>query len=138
MAKDNEIEKKFFAALGPRIQRLRIRAGYSQEDMISFGYGVRYWQRIEAGKPITLRTLLRICGILGTTMESVVRGLGPEAMKRAGEAALIFQLLPAARRLVGAPIALYVMVARKKGRKPLRGFTYGNVDVMVTLDLCNA
>lgn len=50
--------------------------------MISFGYGVRYWQRIEAGKPITLRTLLRICGILGTTMDSVVRGLGPEAMKK--------------------------------------------------------
>ena len=82
LAKDNEIEKRFFAALGPRIQRLRKRAGYSQEDMISFGYGVRYWQRIEAGKPITLRTLLRICRILGTTMEAVVRGLGPEAIKR--------------------------------------------------------
>ena len=82
MAKDNEIEKEFFAALGSRIQRLRDRAGYSQEDMISFGYTVRYWQRIEAGKPITLRTLLRVCGILGTTAEAVVRGLGPEAVKR--------------------------------------------------------
>jgi transcriptional regulator with XRE-family HTH domain len=79
LAKDTEIADKFFAALGPRIQLLRKRAGYSQEDMISFGYGVRYWQRIEAGKPITLRTLLRICRILGTPMESVVRGLGPEA-----------------------------------------------------------
>jgi DNA-binding Xre family transcriptional regulator len=50
--------------------------------MISFGYTVRYWQRIEAGKPITLRTLLRICRILGSTMEALVRGLGPEAAKR--------------------------------------------------------
>lgn len=82
MAKDNEIEKKFFAALGHRIQRLRDRAGYSQEDMISFGYGVRFWQRIEAGKPITVRTLLRICRILGTSMEAAVRGLGPETGKR--------------------------------------------------------
>jgi hypothetical protein len=82
LAKDTEVEKKFFAALGPRIQAARKRAGYSQEDMISFGYGVRHWQRIEAGRPITLRTLLRICGILGTSMESVVRGLGPEATKR--------------------------------------------------------
>jgi DNA-binding XRE family transcriptional regulator len=82
MAKDTEAEKKFFAALGLRIQAARKRAGYSQEDMISFGYGVRHWQRIEAGKPITLRTLLRICRILGTTMEAVVRGLGPAAMKR--------------------------------------------------------
>jgi len=82
LAKDTEIANKFFSALGPRIQRLRIRAGYSQEDMISFGYGVRYWQRIEAGKPITLRTLLRICHILNTSMEAVVRGLGPQATKR--------------------------------------------------------
>ena len=81
MAKDTELESKFFAGLGQRIQDLRKRRGYSQEDMISFGYTVRYWQRIEAGKPITLRTLLRICNILGTTAESVVRGLGPEAVK---------------------------------------------------------
>jgi hypothetical protein len=26
--------------------------------------------------------LLRICGILGTTAEAVVRGLGPKAVKR--------------------------------------------------------
>jgi transcriptional regulator with XRE-family HTH domain len=77
LAKDTQIAAEFFAALGPRIQRLRERAGYSQEDMISFGYDVRYWQRIEAGRPITLRTLLRICRILGVSMESVVRGLGP-------------------------------------------------------------
>ena len=82
MTKDTELDRKFFTALGQRIQTLRKRRGYSQEDMISFGYTVRYWQRIEAGKPITLRTLLRICGILGTTAESLVRGLGPEAVKR--------------------------------------------------------
>jgi transcriptional regulator with XRE-family HTH domain len=81
LAKDTQLDRKFFAALGQRIQALRKRRGYSQEDMISFGYTVRYWQRIEAGKPITLRTLLRICRILSTTMESTVRGLGPEAVK---------------------------------------------------------
>ena len=85
MAKDTELDSKFFAALGQRIQALRKRRGYSQEDMISFGYTVRYWQRIEAGKPITLRTLLRICRILSTPVESVVRGLGPEARKRSAE-----------------------------------------------------
>jgi transcriptional regulator with XRE-family HTH domain len=82
LAKDTEIEHKFFAALGQRIQTLRKRCGYSQEDMISFGYTVRYWQRIEAGKPITLRTLLRICRILDSSLEAVVRGLGPETAKR--------------------------------------------------------
>jgi transcriptional regulator with XRE-family HTH domain len=82
LAKDIELDRKFFIALGRRIQALRKRRGYSQEDMISLGYTVRYWQRIEAGKPITLRTLLRICRILGTSVESVVRGLGPEAVKK--------------------------------------------------------
>ena len=81
MAKDTEPDRNFFAALGQRIQALRKRRGYSQEDMISFGYTVRYWQRIEAGKPITLRSLLRICRILGISVESVVRGLGPKATK---------------------------------------------------------
>lgn len=81
MAKDTEFERKFFAGLGHRIQTVRKRRGYSQEDMISFGYTVRYWQRLESGKPITLRTLLRVCGILGTTAEAMVRGLGPEAGK---------------------------------------------------------
>ena len=82
MVKDTDIADKFFAGLGRRIQALRKRSGYSQEDMISFGYTVRYWQRVEAGKPITLRTLLRICRILDTPVESLVRGLGPEAEKK--------------------------------------------------------
>lgn len=75
---DVEIAARFFKGLGSRIRRLRERAGYSQEDMISFGYTVRYWQRVEGGKPITLRTLLRICRIFGVPVQEVVRGLGPE------------------------------------------------------------
>jgi hypothetical protein len=61
--------------LGARIKRLREEAGESQEDMLSHGYSVRYWQKVEAGKPITLRTLLRICRIFSTPMCDVVRGL---------------------------------------------------------------
>jgi hypothetical protein len=29
--------------------------------MISFGFSASHWQQIEAGRPITLTTLLRIC-----------------------------------------------------------------------------
>jgi transcriptional regulator with XRE-family HTH domain len=68
-------EAQFFKRLGVRIRTLRQRAGYSQEDMLSHGYSVRYWQKIEAGKPITLRTLLRICRLFSVPMEVVVRGL---------------------------------------------------------------
>ncbi|HXC43073.1 MAG TPA: helix-turn-helix transcriptional regulator [Candidatus Dormibacteraeota bacterium] len=68
-------ETAFFKGLGTRIKGLRERAGYSQEDMITHGYSVRYWQKIEAGKPITLRTLLRICRLFSVPMCDVVRGL---------------------------------------------------------------
>ena len=68
-------EVRFFKGLGARIKELRVGAGYSQEDMLSHGYSVRYWQKVEAGKPITLRTLLRICRIFSAPMSDVVRGL---------------------------------------------------------------
>jgi transcriptional regulator with XRE-family HTH domain len=54
-------QEKFFRALGRRIRALRKRAKYTQEDMISFGFSARHWQQIEAGRPITMQTLLRIC-----------------------------------------------------------------------------
>lgn len=68
-------EAKFFKDLGARIRELRETAGYSQEDMITHDFSVRYWQKVEAGKPITLRTLLRICRLFSTPMHEVVHGL---------------------------------------------------------------
>jgi transcriptional regulator with XRE-family HTH domain len=73
--RDVQDETKFFKGVGKRIKQLREKAGYSQEDMISLGYSVRYWQKIEGGKPITLRTLLRICRLFSTPMSDVVRDL---------------------------------------------------------------
>lgn len=68
-------ESQFFKGLGARIKLLRKKAGYTQEDMLSHGYSPRYWQKVEAGKPISLRTLLRICRIFTAPMSNVVRGL---------------------------------------------------------------
>ena len=76
-------EAHFFKALGGRIKALREEAGYSQEDMLSHGYSVRFWQRVEAGKPITLRTLLRICRLFSTPMSDVMRGL--DAIPKKGQ-----------------------------------------------------
>jgi len=68
-------EQKFFKSLGQRIRELRKKSGYSQEDMISFGFSARHWQQIEAGRPITVRTLLRISSVFKTRMDQIVRGL---------------------------------------------------------------
>jgi DNA-binding Xre family transcriptional regulator len=43
--------------------------------MISFGFSSRHWQQIEAGRPITMTTLLRICDVFKVQIAAVVRGL---------------------------------------------------------------
>lgn len=68
-------QAKFFRALGRRVRDLRIRHGFSQEDMISFGFSARHWQQIEVGRPITVTTLLRICEVFQTPLAGLVRGM---------------------------------------------------------------
>jgi len=67
--------KLFFLQLGKRVRQLRTSRGYSQEDMISFGFSARHWQQIEAGRPITVSTLLRICAAFRTSAERLVHEL---------------------------------------------------------------
>jgi transcriptional regulator with XRE-family HTH domain len=68
-------QTKFFRALGQRIRQLRKKHGYSQEDMISFGFSARHWQQIEAGRPVTMRTALRICDTFEISIAHLVQGL---------------------------------------------------------------
>ena len=65
----------FFRALGRRIRDLRTKKGYTQEDMIGFGFSARHWQQIEAGRPITVTTLLRICEVFQVPIATLVKGL---------------------------------------------------------------
>ena len=65
----------FFRALGERVRELRKRKKLSQEDMISFGFSARHWQQIEAGRPITVKTLLRISDTFDVPLVRLVRGL---------------------------------------------------------------
>lgn len=61
--------------MGVRVKALRKKRGYSQEDMLSFGFSTRHWQQVEAGRPITVTTLLRICEVFELPMSKLVRGL---------------------------------------------------------------
>ena len=49
-----------FRALGNRIRLIRLDRGWKQEDMYARGFSLRHWQFIEEGRPITVRTLVRI------------------------------------------------------------------------------
>jgi len=68
-------QDKFFRAFGSRVRELRKKRRYSQEDMLSFGFSTRHWQQVEAGRPITVATLLRICEAFETPIAKLVRGL---------------------------------------------------------------
>lgn len=57
------------------MRELRKRKKLTQEDMISFGFSARHWQQIEAGRAITVKTLLRICDTFGVPIGRLVRGL---------------------------------------------------------------
>ena len=75
-------QEKFFRGLGRRVRKLRKSHSYSQEDMISFGFSARHWQQIEAGRPITVSTLLRICDVFRVRVESLVRGHDKSVYRR--------------------------------------------------------
>ncbi len=66
---------QFFKSLGQRVKKLRKERGYSQEDMISFKFSARHWQQVEAGRPITVTTLLRICEAFHISVGQLVSGL---------------------------------------------------------------
>lgn len=73
-------QEQFFRALGIRLKGLRKKRGFSQEDMLSFGFSTRHWQQVEAGRPITVTTLLRICEVFETPMSKLVQGLDKEGV----------------------------------------------------------
>jgi len=75
-------ERQFFRALGFRIKKLRKTHGYTQEDMIGFGFSARHWQQIEAGRPITIRTLLRISDTFRVKAAQLIDGLDRGIYKR--------------------------------------------------------
>jgi transcriptional regulator with XRE-family HTH domain len=68
-------QSAFFRGLGQKVRDLRRQKGFTQEDMISFGFSARHWQQIEAGRPITVRTLLRIGKAFSVSLASLVGGL---------------------------------------------------------------
>jgi transcriptional regulator with XRE-family HTH domain len=73
-------QDQFFRALGARVRELRKKRGFSQEDMLSFGFSTRHWQQVEAGRPITVTTLLRICEVFELPMSKLVQGLDAEGV----------------------------------------------------------
>lgn len=76
---------RFFRALGHRIRSQRTTRKLRQEDMISYGFSLRHWQMLEAGRPSTLFTLLRVCDAFAIAPEDLIKGLAHHLRKRKGD-----------------------------------------------------
>jgi hypothetical protein len=65
--------KPFFRLLGAQLRGQRMRLGFTQEDMIGHGFSARHWQQVEAGRPITLKTLVRACAAFDLLPSVILR-----------------------------------------------------------------
>ncbi len=52
--------QRFCKVFGQRVRALRERHGLTQEDMMERGFSLRHYQRIEAGRSVTLRTMWKL------------------------------------------------------------------------------
>jgi hypothetical protein len=49
--------------------------------MISHGFSLRHWQMIEAGRPVTVVTLLRVCDTFDVSLDQLLAGLSQHFRK---------------------------------------------------------
>ena len=66
--------------LGTTARGLRRNKGFTQEDMLSFVFSTRHRQQVEAGRPIIVTTLLRICEVFEMPMSKLEQGLDTEGI----------------------------------------------------------
>jgi hypothetical protein len=78
---------------------MRLRKNFTVEDMGYFGFSTRHWQQIEKGRPVTGRTILRICDAFRMSMPSLLRGLDRGIYKREEMSSFLLKKLAARAKL---------------------------------------
>jgi transcriptional regulator with XRE-family HTH domain len=63
--------RSFCVAVGRRVQQLRLERHLTQEDMSDRGFVVRHYQRIEAGRSVTLRTVWKLARAFGVPVREI-------------------------------------------------------------------
>ena len=81
LANDVVSYARFFGGSGHCVRSYRTERKLTQEDMISFGFSLRHWQMIEAGRPVTVVTLLRLCDTFDVSLEQPVAGFSEHFRK---------------------------------------------------------
>lgn len=74
-----------YKLIASRLKELRREKGYKNYEHIAFDLGMSrsaYW-RLESGANFEIKTLIKICKLLGITMEDFFKGLdAPKTKKR--------------------------------------------------------
>ncbi len=74
-----------FEKISKRLRELRIEKGFKNYEHIAFELGMSrsaYW-RLESGENFEIKTLIKICSILGITLEEFFQGINvPVADKK--------------------------------------------------------
>jgi len=56
-----------------------------QEDVIDYGFSVRHYQQLEAGRPHSLTTLFRVAAMYKVDSTELLRGLGKSRFKKSAK-----------------------------------------------------
>ena len=84
MAKVKEIESPELKAIAERLRQLRKAKGYKNYEHIAFELGMSrsaYW-RLETGANFELKTLIKICKLLGLSLEEFFNGIKLPLVKK--------------------------------------------------------
>ena len=77
MAKVKQIASPELNAIAERLRQLRKAKGYKNYEHIAFELGMSrsaYW-RLETGANFELKTLIKICKLLGLSLEEFFKGI---------------------------------------------------------------
>ncbi|MCG8556290.1 MAG: helix-turn-helix domain-containing protein [Proteobacteria bacterium] len=59
--------ERYCTKFGKHVRKLRLRCGLTQEDMMERGFSLRHYQRIEAGRSVTMFTIWKLARAFGVT-----------------------------------------------------------------------
>jgi transcriptional regulator with XRE-family HTH domain len=77
MKKADKIKMPELISIGDRLQDLRKEKGFKNYEHIAYDLGMSrsaYW-RLESGENFSLKTLVKVCKILGVTLEEFFAGV---------------------------------------------------------------
>lgn len=84
MKKQENLDIPELQAIAERLKELRKQKGYSNYEHIAFDLGMSrsaYW-RLETGVNFELKTLIKICTLLGVSLEEFFKGIDTPQKKK--------------------------------------------------------